>query len=169
MGVILTGPPGIGKTTAIKAVVAQLRNNGVSVAGFYTEEERKGGSRVGFIMVNAATGERRRMAGVNGTGVKFGKYFVDLSVVDWGIKLLNGDGNVVVIDEVGPMENLHPGFIAAVENGINERISVLTVHERLLGLITGKAMNHKLIRLSISNRDEVPRLVVNHILELLGQ
>ncbi|KUO91747.1 MAG: hypothetical protein AT710_05875 [Thermocladium sp. ECH_B] len=65
------------------------------------------------------------------------------------------------------MENLHPGFIAAVENGINERISVLTVHERLLGLITGKAMNHKLIKLSISNRDEVPRLVVNHILELL--
>ncbi len=168
-GVILTGPPGIGKTTAIKAAVTQLQSNGIKVTGFYTEEERRGGRRVGFIMVNAATGEGRMMASVNGGGARFGKYFIDLSVVEWGIKLMMEKGDVVVIDEVGPMESLHPGFITAVENSINARTFVLTVHERLLNLIIGKAINYNLIRLSLSNRGEAPRLIVKHILELLGQ
>ena len=42
--VMLTGPPGIGKTTAIKEIHAMLaKRSGVVAKGFYTEELREDG------------------------------------------------------------------------------------------------------------------------------
>jgi nucleoside-triphosphatase len=45
---ILTGRPGIGKTTIIKAVIAQL---GDRAGGFYTEEILGPGGRKGFRLI----------------------------------------------------------------------------------------------------------------------
>jgi nucleoside-triphosphatase len=45
----LTGNPGVGKTTLIRAVVQRLK--GITCAGFYTEETRQGGQRTGFRVV----------------------------------------------------------------------------------------------------------------------
>jgi len=45
--IFLTGAPSSGKTTVIKKVIARLR---YPATGFYTEEERVAGKRVGFIM-----------------------------------------------------------------------------------------------------------------------
>ncbi len=46
---LLTGVPGIGKTTVIKCLAARL--TGLPIAGFYTEEIREGKSRVGFRLI----------------------------------------------------------------------------------------------------------------------
>ncbi|MBA3016871.1 MAG: nucleoside-triphosphatase [Proteobacteria bacterium] len=43
----LTGPPSSGKTTIIKKVIKKL---GLPASGFYTEEERVSGKRLGFLM-----------------------------------------------------------------------------------------------------------------------
>lgn len=45
--IFLTGAPSSGKTTAIKKVIMSLR---YPATGFYTEEERVAGLRVGFLM-----------------------------------------------------------------------------------------------------------------------
>jgi nucleoside-triphosphatase len=45
------GLPGIGKTTLVQKVCNMLRDGGFSVKGFFTEELRKGGTRVGFDVV----------------------------------------------------------------------------------------------------------------------
>ena len=45
--IFLTGAPSSGKTTVIKKVIARLQ---YPAAGFYTEEERVGVKRVGFVM-----------------------------------------------------------------------------------------------------------------------
>ena len=46
--ILLTGPPGCGKTTAVRRIVGTLQ--GAKVAGFYTEEIREAGQRKGFRM-----------------------------------------------------------------------------------------------------------------------
>ena len=46
MRLFLTGNPGVGKTTLIRAIAGRLR--GLTCAGFYTEEIRQGGQRTGF-------------------------------------------------------------------------------------------------------------------------
>jgi nucleoside-triphosphatase len=44
--ILLTGPPGCGKTTAVMKIVGALSE--AKVAGFYTEEIRESGRRKGF-------------------------------------------------------------------------------------------------------------------------
>ena len=45
--IFLTGAPSSGKTTVIKKLIGRLTH---PVSGFYTEEERMDGKRVGFLM-----------------------------------------------------------------------------------------------------------------------
>ena len=43
---LLTGPPGCGKTTVMRCLIERL--DGLRLAGFYTQEIREQGQRVGF-------------------------------------------------------------------------------------------------------------------------
>jgi Cdc6-like AAA superfamily ATPase len=80
---LLTGPPGCGKTTVIRRVVEQMKDR--RLAGFYTQEIRQDGQRVGFAAVGLqssffqpefsictprASGARRATRGVRETGRK---------------------------------------------------------------------------------------------------
>ena len=47
---LLSGPPGCGKTTVIRRLVERLGD--LRLAGFYTEEVREQGQRVGFEAVS---------------------------------------------------------------------------------------------------------------------
>ena len=42
---------GVGKTTLVMQAVEQLKASGIEVQGFYTEEVREGGRRIGFDVV----------------------------------------------------------------------------------------------------------------------
>jgi nucleoside-triphosphatase len=61
---LLTGRPGVGKTTVIRAVVARLHGK---AGGFYTEEIRERGRRTGFRLV-ALDGTTGTLASVNVSG-----------------------------------------------------------------------------------------------------
>ncbi|KAL6101602.1 ntpcr [Pungitius sinensis] len=84
--VFLTGPPGVGKTTLVQKACEALVSSGTAVGGFYTEEVREGGRRVGFDVVTV-TGERahlsrvRDLAAPSGGGREYavGQYVVDLA------------------------------------------------------------------------------------------
>nr|KAF6395508.1 nucleoside-triphosphatase, cancer-related [Rousettus aegyptiacus] len=82
--VFLTGPPGVGKTTLIQKASAALKSSGVPVDGFYTEEVRQGGRRIGFDVVTLS-GLRGPLSRVGpepppgGRGCRVGQYVVDLT------------------------------------------------------------------------------------------
>ncbi|MGE5831636.1 MAG: nucleoside-triphosphatase, partial [Methanomicrobiales archaeon] len=48
--ILVTGAPGCGKTTLVRRVAENLE--AIPVAGFYTEEIREKGERVGFALVS---------------------------------------------------------------------------------------------------------------------
>jgi nucleoside-triphosphatase len=76
VSVLVTGPPGSGKTTLVRRVVDLLA--GVQMAGFYTEEVRGRTSRTGFRVVTL-DGRTARLATVgSGQGAKVGRYVVHL-------------------------------------------------------------------------------------------
>lgn len=124
--VLLTGRPGCGKTTLIKRVVNELaRPSG----GFYTEEIREAGTRVGFKLVTL-DGEETVLAHVDfKTRERVGKYGLNLSTLEAvGLKAIREAARtqqLVVIDEIGPMEIRSPIFREAVSEALDSGAPIL--------------------------------------------
>ena len=114
---LLTGRPGVGKTTVVKAVTEAL---GERAGGFYTEEIRGPGGRKGFRLVTL-DGQEVVMAHVNLRGrgrPRVGRYGVDVGAIERvGVAALRQamqKGQIVVVDEIGKMELFCGGFKEAV-------------------------------------------------------
>src|SRR5579883_3038088 len=75
---LLTGIPGVGKTTLISKVVVELRKAGISVGGIYSKEKRAGRVRTGFVMTDLVSGFQKELASVEGEGPRMGRYRVNL-------------------------------------------------------------------------------------------
>jgi nucleoside-triphosphatase len=130
---LLTGRPGSGKTTLIRRL---LDSSKIEAGGFFTREVRVGGARQGFEIVTLE-GERGILAHVDIRGRhRVGKYGVDLTTLDTlGVSAVlraAEAGELVVIDEIGPMELLSARFRSAV-------LDVLDLGVPLLGTIVRRS------------------------------
>jgi len=163
---LLTGRPGIGKTTVIKAVAEPL---GERVGGFYTEEIRGPGGRKGFRLVTL-DGHEAVMAHVNLRGQgrpRVGRYGVDVGAVERvGVAALRRamqEGQIVVVDEIGKMELFCGPFKEAVLRAVGgPHIVVATAMVKPnLWVDSLKAMpNVTLWEVTAENRDGLAERVV---------
>jgi nucleoside-triphosphatase len=133
----ITGPPGIGKTTIILKTVESFKNTGFKVGGMLSREVRENGTRVGFELIDLDTGQKGWLAHVNQPkGPQISKYRVNLRDLDnigaGSIRKAVTDAQIVVVDEIGPMELLSLAFKEAVVQAINS-------HKPLLGVIHQRA------------------------------
>ncbi len=136
--VFLTGPPGSGKTSILLEIIEMLKREGLNISGVICPEVRESGRRVGFKIVNIATGEEGVLAWVNPgfSGPRVGKYTVNLHDLDEvGSKTIEDsvdspNVDVVVIDEIGIMELKSRRFAHAVMKALNSKKFVLGVIHR---------------------------------------
>jgi len=132
--ILLSGRPGCGKTTLIKRLVNRLAQ---SAGGFYTEEIRDRGTRVGFKIVTL-DGDEAVFAHVEiESSARLGKYRLDLSALEAvGVRAVREAvqrGRLVVIDEIGPMEIRSPAFRDTVMEALASKAPLLaTIFARSL-------------------------------------
>jgi nucleoside-triphosphatase len=124
--ILLTGPPGCGKTTAIRKVLERLE---VEAHGFFTQEMREGGRRTGFKLITLG-GQEGVLAHTSiGGEARVGKYGVDLSVMDGiavdAIREGIAAAGLIVIDEIGPMELLSAKFRSVVIEALEADLPLL--------------------------------------------
>ncbi|RLG49022.1 MAG: nucleoside triphosphatase [Thermoproteota archaeon] len=114
---MVRGRPGSGKSTTLREVAARLQGVGVDVSGIITPEVRVSGSRVGFEVVDIASGERVTFASVRfGGKFRVSKYGVDVEAFERvAIPALERPSSVYLIDEVGKMELFSGRFREVVE------------------------------------------------------
>jgi nucleoside-triphosphatase len=116
---LLEGRPGVGKTTVARRVADLLGEAGIPLKGFITEEVRESGRRVGFA-IEAFDGNRAMLAHVDFPGPpRVSRYGVDIGAFE-GIARQAlagiGEGEVVVLDELGKMELASDSFCNAVSD-----------------------------------------------------
>jgi len=126
---LLTGKPGAGKTSLIKQAIAGM---GGKAGGFYTEEIRSGGARLGFRLVTL-NGECAILSHINiHSPYRVSKYGVDIDNLDRvGVSTLYKaaeECDLVVIDEIGKMELFSANFREAV-------LQIIDSGKRVLGTI----------------------------------
>ncbi|MCC6020832.1 MAG: NTPase [Thermoproteaceae archaeon] len=135
MKIGVAGMPGVGKTTLVVRVVERAGQR-YSVCGFITLEVREGGRRVGFDVIDIATGTRAPFARVGAGSPSVGRYALDLracEVISGALKRRSCD--LLVIDEIGTMEFKCPRFGAELESAVRELPRVLaTVHRNYVGV-----------------------------------
>jgi len=130
---LITGSPGVGKTTLLLRVVEALRAKGYSVGGMVSREVRSCGTRVGFEILDLADNSKRGwLAHVNQKkGPQVGKYRVKLEDLDSvGVEAILKavkECDVIAIDEIGPMELFSENFRRAVLEAFESGKLVLAV------------------------------------------
>ena len=170
---LLEGRPGAGKTTAVRRLAGLLQSAGVSLAGFTTEELRVAGQRVGFA-VEDISGTRAVLAHVDLPGPpNIGRYGIDLAGFERiALPALAGPGDILVLDELGPMELASPPFRAAAERVFDtDRIVVATVQVRPHPFTTAlKARpDIEIITVTGRNRERLPGDLAAAMLRLIEQ
>ena len=156
---MLTGHPDYGKTTLIKHVLNELPQ---CFGGFYTEEIRDHGTRVGFKVVALGSGDAVFAHVDFTTPERVGKYGLDLSALEAvGVNAIREAVQAqrpIAIDEIGPMEIRSPVFREAVNDALDSELPVLaTIFSRSLPFTDAikSRPDVALIEVSPNNRDRL--------------
>ncbi|HDI31689.1 MAG: hypothetical protein DRJ51_06580 [Thermoprotei archaeon] len=174
---LLTGRPGVGKTTCVQRVIDLLKSKGISIGGMISNEERVRGKRVGFKIVDLMTGDTGYLAKAEPSGKpRVGKYRVVIEDLErigvMAIKRGLERAHVVVIDEIGPMELYSVNFKQIVKNALDSNKPVLaTIHYKASNDPYGREVlsrpDVKEFVLTTENRHEMPQKIYNIISRLL--
>jgi nucleoside-triphosphatase len=166
---VLTGAPGVGKTTVVLRVAQALKERGVNVGGVVSRELRTNNARTGFEFIDLATNDRVVLASVIGNGPRVGKYFVNLSGCHFAADRLTNalvTSEVIICDEIGPMELKSKEFVDTVKNLLNTDKKVIVVmHQKLEHPLTDefRKKSSSLININLGNREGVIETLLDRL------
>ncbi|MGQ9468606.1 MAG: NTPase [Nitrososphaerales archaeon] len=170
---LITGDPGIGKTTILIKTMIIMRNHGYALGGMLCKEVRVKGERTGFELMDVASGKKGVLASIKlNTGPRLGKYRVNLvDLAEIGAKgLMNAIDfcDVIICDEIGPMELFSPEFRNAVKSIAESGKPVLgIVHKRLNDPLIQEIKSKpfvEVIEVTYENREKLPSILAEGIL-----
>ncbi len=174
--IFLTGPPRTGKTTLLLRAAEELKARGYRLGGMTSQEIRETDVRLGFEIREYASGRKGWLAHVRQpAGPRIGKYRVNLDdLKSIGVAaILNAlkEADVVLIDEIGPMELLLEDFKEAVQNAVNSLKPVLgTIHYRAQHDLVRQIKARKdadIIEVTQENRARLTGLVVTKVVRFM--
>lgn len=115
----------------VNRVYEHYSKNGFKIEGLTTREVREGGARRGFMITDLSSGQEGWLAKKDaGTGPRVGSYVVvsdDLERI--GVSALersmSGPADLVIVDEIGPMEITSAHFRSNISKILNSNKAVV--------------------------------------------
>ncbi|HEY9386598.1 MAG TPA: NTPase [Nitrososphaeraceae archaeon] len=168
--IVLTGAPGVGKTTALIRVARALKERGVKVGGIVSRELRTNNMRIGFEFIDLTTNDRNVLASITGNGPKVGRYFVNVAGCRFAAeRLMNAvrNSDVIICDEIGPMELKSRELIDSARNLLDvDKKVIVVLHQKLQHLLIDEFRNKSslLINLDLENREKVNEILLDRLI-----
>lgn len=165
--ILLTGKPGIGKTTLIRKIAKALPGK---AEGFYTEEIREDKKRVGFRIIDFK-GNKGILAHVKvKSPYRVSKYKVNIEDLERigiaAIKRAIQEANYIVIDEIGKMEMASDNFKKVLIEALDSPKPVIATIMQKPTLFVDKIKERKdveIIKITKENRDNLTELAIDKI------
>ena len=163
---LLTGPPGVGKTTVLRRAAEKLSDP--EIRGFTTKEIRSGGERVGF-RIETFDGDSAILAHVKiRSAHRVSKYGVDVEALDRIVakQFPRKRAGLALIDEIGKMECFSERFIETMKSLLDSpAVVVATVALRGEGFIQAVKRRPDVLlwKVSRADRGEMPARVAEWV------
>ena len=168
--IFLTGAPSSGKTTVIKKIIENLNH---PANGFYTEEERVDGKRVGFLM-KTINGKEGYLAHQD---IKS-----DFYIRRYGVSIENiesiavpsispVENNIIILDEIGKMECFSLLFKQATTNALNASnivIGTITFGGDDFIRKAKKRKDMEISEVTVDNRNLLPDIILRKVSNILN-
>ena len=168
--IFLTGAPSSGKTTVIKKVIEKLNH---PANGFYTEEDKIAGKRVGFLM-KTLDGKKGYLAHQD---IKS-----DFHIRRYGVSIENIENiavpsitpvkdNIIILDEIGKMECFSEAFKQAATRALdapNIVIGTITYGGGGFILEIKNRGDVEINEVTVENRDLLPDLILRKVSNLIN-
>ena len=168
--IFLTGAPSSGKTTVLKKVIQLLD---YPANGFYTEEERIDGRRVGFLM-KTLDGKSGHLAHQDiGSEFHIRRYGVSIENIESiaAPSIAPVDRNIIILDEIGKMECFSEEFKQSAVRALdapNVVIGTITFGgDQFIVDIKNRA-DMEIIEVTPDNRDALPAVLLQKVSGILG-
>jgi nucleoside-triphosphatase len=169
--ILVTGAPGTGKTTLLIELADRLSD--MHPVGFYTQEIREAGTRMGFEIVGL-DGRRGVLAHVRiRSPPRVAKYGVDVSGFEAFLAGLEipPESSLVILDEIGKMECLSAGFRQRVQELLDGK-PILLATIALRGDAFIESLKHRedvqIYVLTRETRDSLLQSLVNTVRALVA-
>lgn len=167
--IFLTGAPSSGKTTVMKKIISSLD---LPSCGFYTEEERIEGKRVGFMMKTLA-GKSAYLAHQDiKSEFHIRRYGVSIENIESvAVQSISpaDENTIIILDEIGKMECFSGTFKKAAINVLdspNIVIGTITLGgDEFISAVKSRA-DIEIIEVNQDNRNALPGLILKKISEL---
>jgi nucleoside-triphosphatase len=167
--ILITGAPSSGKTTVIKKVIQHLK---YPATGFYTEEERIDGRRVGFLM-KTIDGRMGYLAHQDiASEFRIRRYGVSINNIETIAvpSIIPSDRNIVILDEIGKMECFSEAFRQAAVRALdapNVVIGTITFGGDQFIMDIKERPDIEIVDVTPGNRDSLPDMIIGKISRFL--
>jgi nucleoside-triphosphatase len=158
-------------------IVESLKTRGYEVGGMVSREVRLGHDRVGFEILNLNTGRKGWLAHVAQVeGPRVGRYRVNIGdLEDIGVEAIVSAlerSDVIVIDEIGPMELHSEKFKKAVlEAAESLKLLIGVVHWQATDDLTNRIKGRddaEIHVVTLDNRDNLPARMLSEAVAFLS-
>jgi nucleoside-triphosphatase THEP1 len=120
--VIITGEIRQGKTTFTQSIIADLIEQKIRISGFLSLGINENGTRTGYNLFDIESSEQAELCSTikDESRINYGQYYFNSDAILKGKRILNSenlsDKQLIVIDEIGPLELTGNGWSIAIEN-----------------------------------------------------
>ncbi len=173
--ILITGMPGVGKTTLVREVIEEAAKSDIKAIGFYTDEIRENNKRIGF-QISDLDGRQALLASTFfRTRYRVGKYGVNLHNLDLiGIRavqrgLRSKKFDLILIDEIGKMELLSERFMSVLMKALDSEKPVLATIMHIDNPFTRAIKSREDVELFVltrTNYDEVKAQVLQSLIDI---
>ncbi len=171
---LLTGPVGMGKTTAESRVAGLARKQGLVCGGLLAPAMLDDcGHKIGIWGADLRTGERRSLARTDRIlgGPSAGPYSFDADALDWATGVIERDTgtcDLLIVDEIGRLELVEGTGLAPVLPHLSSGrvgLSLVLVRDSLLERLKTRLGPAELavFAISVDNRKELPSKIADEL------